>query len=796
MAKGVRPQTFFLNEMHELTPKERGGGGPLPQYVGISWAAKAKAINKSLHTVADQVQSSHDPLKDDRYFVIALPEPDVEKSSKNKKLYPTGKYKEKTEFADIHGKVFDRLGLDLLQVTDDGKAVVHADKAKFDQLVQRSEALNDLGPREQSRWATIAEFEMIPPALRVDADWLQTLKGDLSDDIVIELQPVLTAVEVDKVLRAIADLFAEHKSGKLTGTGTDFSGRHWLRGKGTQRSVRAIAKDFFSVQAIHAPLFSIAAENAKVKIGAPTGRPAEIFPAVDPDTLPCVAVVDLGVPDDHQRLRAFRRGQFIPQDAPRGAVGSHGSIVASRVVFGECETHDELFQKPASCTFYDARVGRYPDGTGRDNRINDKIVMEALLGVRGAAPDVRVFNLSFGDVRPLADFPPVEQREKRLALRDLDNFIFASDTVVVVAAGNSGPGVIPNPAYPAHYQDPRWALGPWACGFNTLVCGSFVSRLSVDGLVKKIGWPSPFSRIGPGICDAPIPSFSAEGGNCDEGYRKGHGLGVWGFTDTGFAEDHIGTSQAAPILAREAALTLQNLSQVCVPGTQPFGITARAFLTLTANRTTQDEAVQALAARTLGNGRADRRRLLAPISGSAVILWQGYIESPSDTVRVQLPIPLNWLAEAEEPILRLVVCSDPPVNEAAHARWACRRIKPVLHLRPDGPFASAPRGGHTSYPVIDRQYKLDRFKPGMEKEAKGDLWLLELSYEEIFAYPPAMDFDPRQRVAFAAELRDLGENPADPQAALQALPISVTMNRLSIQPAAIRSPIIVRTRGT
>ena len=146
MAKGVRPQTFFLNETHELTPKERGGGGPLPQYVGISWAAKAKAINKSLHTVAGQVQSSHDPLKDERYFVIVLPEPDVEKSSKNKKRYPTGKYKEKTEFDDVHGKVFDRLGLDLLQVTDDGKAVVHADKEKFDQLVQRSESLDHLGP--------------------------------------------------------------------------------------------------------------------------------------------------------------------------------------------------------------------------------------------------------------------------------------------------------------------------------------------------------------------------------------------------------------------------------------------------------------------------------------------------------------------------------------------------------------------------------------------------------------------------------------------------------------------------
>jgi hypothetical protein len=74
------------------------------------------------------------------------------------------------------------------------------------------------------------------------------------------------------------------------------------------------------------------------------------------------------------------------------------------------------------------------------------------------------------------------------------------------------------------------------------------------------------------------------------------------------------------------------------------------------------------------------------------------------------------------------------------------------------------------------------------------MWLLELSYEDITSYPPAMDFDPRQRVAFAAELFDLGESPVDPQPAMQALPIVATMNRLSIQPTPIRSPVIVRTR--
>lgn len=57
-----------------------------------------------------------------------------------------------------------------------------------------------------------------------------------------------------------------------------------------------------------------------------------------------------------------------------------------------------------------------------------------------------------------------------------------------------------------------------------------------------------------------------------------------------------------------------------------------------------------------------------------------------------------------------------------------------------------------------------------------------------------MDFDPRQRVAFVAELIDRGEAPIDPQPAMQALPIAASMNRLSIQPALVRNPVIIRGR--
>ncbi|MFO0958908.1 MAG: hypothetical protein U0800_16015 [Isosphaeraceae bacterium] len=198
--------------------------------------------------------------------------------------------------------------------------------------------------------------------------------------------------------------------------------------------------------------------------------------------------------------------------------------------------------------------------------------------------------------------------------------------------------------------------------------------------------------------------------------------------------------------------------------------------------------------RTLGHGKANRSRLLSPAAGTAVILWQGYIESTKDIVRVQLPIPVAWLSAADEPVLRLVVCYDPPVNEAANGLWACRKVSAKLKMRPDDNAVHPPRGGHASYPLIDRTYKLARYKPGGEKPVDGDMWLIEFAYEEVAPYPPGMDFDPQQRVAFAAELIDLGVSRADPQPTMQALPNAHLMNRLAIQTTPIRTPIVITYR--
>ncbi|HQU45640.1 MAG TPA: S8 family serine peptidase, partial [Pirellulales bacterium] len=566
----VTPKTYFLNEQHELPHDEKRGGGQLPKFANIDWAAKGETLNQTLNAAVQRLDGSKDPLRRERYFLLAAPAP-VEKTSTDKKKAPDGTFVEPTDFSRTQSRVFGRLGLDLIEVTDDGRAVVHAKAERLEQLKLWSGSLDQLGAREQARWATLDSFDTIPPDLRIDSQWWQSLKKKLPVDALVELQPLLTRSEVERVMRSIADLLLDKQQEKLTATGSDLSGRFWLRGSISPESLREIANEFFSVQSLHPPLYSMAAAISRSRSAAS----AALAPptAIDVSTLPSIGVLDSGVPDGHVLLAPYRRGTVVGPTSIGRAVGDHGSKVASRIVFGEQDFSGGVNAVAGSCRFLDVQVSM---GHGQ---YDDKGILDALVTAIRAHPDVRVFNLSLADQQPVDSYTPVERRERLRSLQDLDCLVFETDVVVVVAAGNTLAGVVPTPAYPDHVEVQDWRLGVWASGFNTLVCGSYVGRLGIGGLAQ-LGWPSPFTRIGPGIAGAPVPGYSAAGGNSNAAHRFVPGLGEWVCTDVGRWEDHSGTSFAAPLLAREAAFGFDLLQHYCQQGARPFGLTLKAFVAL------------------------------------------------------------------------------------------------------------------------------------------------------------------------------------------------------------------------
>ena len=83
------PRNFYLNEFHELTPSHKTGGGRPARYSGLSWQQKANNISSSISLAVELIEKSRGPLKKERNFLLAKPEPTVIKLSDDKKRHLT-----------------------------------------------------------------------------------------------------------------------------------------------------------------------------------------------------------------------------------------------------------------------------------------------------------------------------------------------------------------------------------------------------------------------------------------------------------------------------------------------------------------------------------------------------------------------------------------------------------------------------------------------------------------------------------------------------------------------------------
>jgi len=301
----------------------------------------------------------------------------------------------------------------------------------MERLVSTAQALEREKPQERARWVTFDSFEPVPRSFRIDHAWLQQVEQDVPSDVIVELQPLLGRVEVEEVLAALARGLVRERGEALTATGTDFSGRKWFRGRMCRASLLEIAENFSSVQSLHPPYTTpvSAASRTPRLMGARTSPAAQTVIA----DLPTVAVVDTGVPAGHPELAPYRRGAYQSPDSYVSYAGDHGSLVASRVVWGDLDfSAGEEPRPPGTCRFLDVMVAKDSE------LIDDKAVLTALIAIVATYPDVRVFNLSFAQTIPLASYvDTVAQREHLRTVQDLDNFVFANDVIVVVAAGNS-----------------------------------------------------------------------------------------------------------------------------------------------------------------------------------------------------------------------------------------------------------------------------------------------------------------------------------------------------------------------
>jgi hypothetical protein len=133
------------------------------------------------------------------------------------------------------------------------------------------------------------------------------------------------------------------------------------------------------------------------------------------------------------------------------------------------------------------------------------------------------------------------------------------------------------------------------------------------------------------------------------------------------------------------------------------------------------------------------------------------------------------------------------VNVALVDSWGCRKVG--IKVRPFGATEALLGGGTAAgaYPLIDREWDVS---PAVLRE-KGfavadSSWTIECEYEEIGEYPPAMAVSVQQRVGVVFELWDAAEKPVSPQAFVQALPVAIELDRLSVLQQPFEVPITIK----
>jgi subtilisin family serine protease len=418
---------------------------------------------------------------------------------------------------------------------------------------------------------------------------------------------------------------------------------------------------------------------------------ARDFPATSrPEpTGPRICILDSGVASRHPLLRnnvghtaAVMSSTTLPEDEH-----GHGTMVGGLAVFGSVRACYESGTFSSPIILFSARL------LDRNNRFdNEKLIVnqirQAITTFRGEPHNCRVFNLSLGTSAPA--FGDGVHRQTVWA-ESLDILARELKVLLVVSAGNftevftinraDAESVARNyPTYlleePARISDPATAAIPITVGALAEHDVPAVRRGSgVGDIVRSIArpdHPAPFTRVGHGLNGAIKPEFVDYGGNAVfrgtgnvRSIGREQGTSVMSFSyqhlQQLFAYD-VGTSFAAPLVARNAVLTWNRLRAVL--GSEPDPNLVRAVMASAAIVPNEIETIfpdKDDQFRVAGYGRVDVDLALNSSDRRVTLVAQGRLGIDKFAV-YSVPIPTNFSSSGGGKLIRVALAFDPPVR--------------------------------------------------------------------------------------------------------------------------------------
>ena len=401
---------------------------------------------------------------------------------------------------------------------------------------------------------------------------------------------------------------------------------------------------------------------------------------------PRLCVLDTGIVSNHPLLAAnvgFEEA-FLTATSTVADQNGHGTRVAGVAVYGDIRRciEEKKFQSPI--TLYSGRILNEKCKLD-DEKLFIKQVHQALDTFTKDPYNCRVYNLSFGRQVPWGG------GKQTLWGEVLDTLAREYQVLFVVSSGNNtsletmmrsdGTAEEKLSSYHGCLTSDEWRICDPATSALALTVGAMtewdVPKLDDDikKSVAKKNQPSPFSRSGPGVLNAMKPDLSDSGGNLlFKGYLQSRQIGRDPLLDVVslnleptqnlFSTD-IGTSYAAPCVARIAALTewqlWQDLEERPHPNLVKAVMATAAVIPEAAKELFGNDDVY----RACGYGRVNEKDAVQSRQNRVLLCASSEVEIDHFAV-FRVPIPVELLEAKGEKKITIALAFDPPVRARRH----------------------------------------------------------------------------------------------------------------------------------
>lgn len=239
-----------------------------------------------------------------------------------------------------------------------------------------------------------------------------------------------------------------------------------------------------------------------------------------PGNAPSIAIVDSGIlhhPLLDKAIRdefaiALRNGK-ITANNPFDEVG-HGTQVAGIALYGDIRACIQTKSFKPEFHIISAKV-MYRDEEGEPSyekkELPEHQFQNTINKLVKDHPDCRIVNISFGDT---ARRMFVGRRQFNIAAL-VDDLARRHKLIFVVAAGNNRTHIRQSDKYPTYFleESDRLKIIDPATSALALTVGALSKRFTHEnGDIRVTNWPSPLTRIGPGLRDMIKPELVEDGG--------------------------------------------------------------------------------------------------------------------------------------------------------------------------------------------------------------------------------------------------------------------------------------------